>query len=179
MQDNRVTAPLPQLLESNLLDAVAQRFRPMLVGYFRKRVRDAAEAEDLTQEVFLRVLRRCDVAAISDVRSYLFETALSVLIDRSRRDKARHKIQHAAYAAEDHMAVDFPSERVLLGREALRTAHAVLRDMPERTRTIFVLRRLEGMKYSEIAVRLGISVSAVEKHMLRAMLLLTERMGDT
>ena len=58
-------------------------------------------------------------------------------------------------------------------------ATAALLELPDRTRIIFVLRRLEGMKYSEIAHKLGISVSAVEKHMLRAMSYLTERMRDS
>jgi RNA polymerase sigma-70 factor (ECF subfamily) len=44
----------------------------------------------------------------------------------------------------------------------------VLLRMPERTRTVFILRRLEGQRFQDIAVHLGISVSAVEKHMVRA-----------
>ncbi|MDI1296884.1 MAG: sigma-70 family RNA polymerase sigma factor, partial [bacterium] len=63
---------------------------------------------------------------------------------------------------------DIGPDRILAGREALKTALAALERLPERTRTIFVLRRLEGMRYLEIARRLGLSVSAVEKHMVRA-----------
>jgi RNA polymerase sigma factor (sigma-70 family) len=51
-------------------------------------------------------------------------------------------------------------------------------DLPERTRTVFVLRRLEGQSYREISLRLGLSVSAVEKHMLRAVRHLLARAGD-
>jgi RNA polymerase sigma-70 factor (ECF subfamily) len=74
--------------------------------------------------------------------------------------------------------VDFSPERVLLGKEALVRATAVLLELPERTRMVFVMRRLEGMRYLDIAARLGISVSAVEKHMTRAMAHLVSRMGD-
>jgi RNA polymerase sigma-70 factor (ECF subfamily) len=69
-----------------------------------------------------------------------------------------------------------PLERVFLGKEALNRASVALLELPERTRTIFVLRRLEGMRYADVARRLGISVSAVEKHMVRAIAHLTERM---
>ena len=55
-----------------------------------------------------------------------------------------------------------------MDRQQLARATAVLLELPERTRVIFVLRRLEGMRLNDIAKRLGISVSAVEKHMQRA-----------
>ena len=171
----RECEPLEQVFVRSLLE----RYRPALIGYFRARVGDLAEAEDLAQDVFLRMLRRGDVAAIGDIRAYLFEIALSVLIDRSRRDKARRKAEHQTFDPDDHGAEDFASDRIYLGREALSRAMVALLELPDRTRTIFVLRRLEGMKYSDIARRLGISVSAVEKQMLRAMLYLTERMGDS
>jgi RNA polymerase sigma-70 factor (ECF subfamily) len=57
---------------------------------------------------------------------------------------------------------------ILEARQSLQTAVAALQALPERTRTIFVLRRLEGHAYRDIADQLGISVSAVEKHMVRA-----------
>ena len=58
--------------------------------------------------------------------------------------------------------------RILEGKEELHAATASLPGLPERTRTVFILRRLEGQKYQDIAAHLGISVSAVEKHMVRA-----------
>jgi RNA polymerase sigma-70 factor (ECF subfamily) len=160
------------------LEALAERFRPLLLGYFRRRVDSRVEAEDLVQEVFLRMLRRGGVDALADARAYLFETAVSVIIDRNRRGKVRRKNDHEAFDPETHGGADFPSERVCMGREALGRLSAALLELPERTRAIFVLRRLEDMRYSDIARRLGISVSAVEKQMVRAMSHLTERMGD-
>jgi RNA polymerase sigma-70 factor (ECF subfamily) len=53
-------------------------------------------------------------------------------------------------------------------RQELHAATLALLRLPERTRTVFILRRLEGMRFHEIASHLGISVSAVEKHMVRA-----------
>jgi RNA polymerase sigma-70 factor (ECF subfamily) len=53
-----------------------------------------------------------------------------------------------------------------------------LLELPERTRTIFVLRRMEGLRYQDIAQRLGISLSLVEKQMARAVAYLSQRMHD-
>ncbi|EJL33401.1 RNA polymerase sigma factor, sigma-70 family [Novosphingobium sp. AP12] len=58
--------------------------------------------------------------------------------------------------------------RTLLAKEKLRRVSAILMTMPERTRSVFILSRLEGLRYAEIATRYAISVSAVQKHMLRA-----------
>jgi RNA polymerase sigma factor (sigma-70 family) len=176
MQETSATPRECEPSEQEFLTSLLERYRPTLIGYFRRRVHDSAEAEDLCQEVFVRVLRRGDVAGIVDLRGYLFEVALSVLVDRTRRDNARHKAAHQRFDPDGHGAEDFASDRIHLGREALSHATAVLLELPERTRIIFVLRRLEGMKYSAIARQLGISVSAVEKQMLRAMSYLTERM---
>ena len=109
---------------------------------------------------------------------YVFETASSVLMDRLRRRRSHFEADHEAFDSERHGDVDFSPERVLLGKDALVRATAVLLELPERTRVVFVLRRLEGMRYLDIAARLGISVSAVEKHMTRAMAHLVERLGE-
>jgi RNA polymerase sigma-70 factor (ECF subfamily) len=162
--------------ESRALKDLSERFRPALIGYFRRRIKDPAEAEDLAQEVFLRMLRRGNVSALEDVRAYLFETASSVLVDRMRRAAVRRRSEHETFDPQIHADEDFPSERVFIGQEALSRASVALLELPERTRTIFILRRLEGMRYADISRRLGVSVSAVEKHMMRAVAHLTERM---
>lgn len=176
MPDNSATWDETPSTENAAVAALSLRFRPALNGYFRRRVKDIVEAEDLTQEVFLRMLRRGHVADLDDVRAYLFETASSVLIDRARRQAARCLGHHECFDPKTHAGETIPVERVFIGRESLNYASIALLELPERTRTIFVLRRLEGMRYADVAQRLGISVSAVEKHMARAVAHLTERM---
>lgn len=161
-------------------DMLAQRYTvvgPSLVMWFRRRIGDAVEAEDLAQESFLRVINRTEGAALDNFDAYLFRTARSVLADRRRRRMARHADAH------DEMLDSASSEnpdavRTMLARERLREASAVLMALPERTRAIFILSRLEEMRYAEIAIRLGISVSAVQKHMLRAIERLLEARGS-
>ena len=160
------------------LEALDMRFRASLDRYFSRRLRDRGEIEDLIQEVFLRLAKRGSLEDVDKVGGYVFETASSVLNDRLRRKRSRYEADHEAFDGQQHGDVDFSPERVLLGKEALVRATAVLLELPERTRMVFVMRRLEGMRYLDIAARLGISVSAVEKHMTRAMAHLVQRMGD-
>lgn len=146
----------------------SQSVRASLMQYFRRRVPDPAEVDDLVQEVFLRLVVRGDAGVVDHVQGYIFQTAASVLADRHRRRTVRHANDHISFDAEVHTEPAFDAEHLLVARERLRSATAALMALPERTRAIFILRRLEGFQYAEIATRLGISVSAVEKHMLRA-----------
>ena len=154
-----------------------QELHEALTAYFQRRVQEQDDVQDLVQEVFLRLSTRGVDAGIDNLRGYIFQVAASVLVDRSRRRAARHHDAHVELDPERTNGADFGPDRILAGREALRVVMSAVQHMPERTRTIFVLRRLEGMSYKDIARRLGLSVSAVEKHMVRAAERLA-RVGD-
>ncbi len=168
MQDINAKPERRALVRSAALEGLSRRFRAALLRYFRRRVNDEAEAEGLVQEVLLRMLRRGGVTTLEDARGYLFETASNVLIDRARRFNGRHPEEQEA----------FSRKRIRTGHDPVCRASVALLELPERTRTIFVLRRLEGMKYAEIARLLGISVSAVEKQMARTLSHLATRVHD-
>jgi len=169
---------MPDPDEQASREALNAGFRASLWRYFARRVRDGTEIEDMVQEVFERLLKRGNVGGLSNLGGYVFETASSVLTDRMRKRRSRHLDDHEQYDERLHGDVDFSPEHVLMGKERLARATAVLLELPEKTRTIFVLRRLEGMKYLDIAARLGLSVSAVEKHMQRAVAHLAARLED-
>ncbi len=142
--------------------------RRWLTGYFRRRVRDDDEIEDLVQDVFTRIVARDSEEPVGHLGGYVLRTAASVLADRARRRATRQSDQHIALDTDRHGDDELDPERVLSGKEDLHAVTAALLSLPERTRTIFVLRRLEGYRHADIARHLGISVSAVEKHMVRA-----------
>lgn len=142
--------------------------RGKLLGWIRRRVPDPAEAEDLLQDTFLRVTQREAPEDVAHFEGYLYRTAESVLADRYRRRSVRRADAHIALEPEDHKAEDADALRALLARERLRAVSASLMALPERTRAVFVLRRLEGLRYGEIAARLKVSLSTVEKEMARA-----------
>jgi RNA polymerase sigma factor (sigma-70 family) len=109
--------------------------------------------------------------------AYIFQMAANLLRDRGRREKVR-----ANYRASLDMpgsGRDRPrgpgSGAGAAGRESLGEVSDALRELPDRTRAIFLLFRLEGMKQSELAALYGVSVSAVQKHILKAMTHLTRR----
>ena len=156
------------------IDELARRYAAPLSSYFRSRVRPGADIEDLVQEVFLRLARRSGAAEVATMESYLFKVAASVLTDSYRRAGRRGGV-HQLFDEQAHAGEDFSPERLFLGQEQLRLVETALLELPERTRVVFVLHRFEEMSYLQIARRLGVSTSAIEKHMSKALAHLTRR----
>jgi RNA polymerase sigma factor (sigma-70 family) len=166
------TAPVERDFE--LRAALDARFRAPLMAYFLRRVGNRAEAEDLTQEVFVRLIGAGAAAEIDHAEAFVFRIASNLLRDRSR--KARRWRWQAKSPLDGEtvreLAKEFVEdrgpERVLVGRETLAEVLLALDELGERTRDIFLLFRLEGMKQQDIAALHGISASTVEKHVMKA-----------
>jgi RNA polymerase sigma factor (sigma-70 family) len=147
---------------------MSRRFRPALIAFFVRRIHDHSEAEDLTQEVLMRVAQR---AASIDERgpdAYVFQIAANLLRDRSRRLKVRATYQSAFGVVDADRIEELEPGRVVQGRHSLAVVLKALNELPERTRNIFILARLESMKQREIADILGLSLRTVEQHVIRA-----------
>ncbi|HLT91566.1 MAG TPA: RNA polymerase sigma factor [Woeseiaceae bacterium] len=151
------------------LAELTHRFRPALKAYFKKRAPDGVDAEDLVQDVFVRLARRGDIHNIRQVEGYLFQTAANVLTDRVRYRIARRRDDYIAWREGDHPAEESAPAAVLIGTEAIAGLLAALAELPERRRTVFLLNRVDGLRYGEIAEWLGIPRSSVEKHMIKAL----------
>lgn len=140
-----------------------------LQAYLTERLRDPEAAADLTQETFLRYAERGDSAAIVHERSYLYRTAHNLAVDHLRQNASRRT---DALAPEDmaHVADDRPGiEATASARQELARLRALIEALPERTRRIFVLNRVDGLTYAQVARHLGISESSVQKHLAVAL----------
>lgn len=163
--------------ERDTLSALSERHRASLQRYFERRIKNRGDAEDLIQEVFLRLARRADFQSIKCLDGYLFEIAASVFQDRLRHRHSRAMDLHEEYR-DGHSPEEFSPERVLIGKESVGQVAQALLELPERVRVAFVLHRFEGLRHPEIARRLGVSVSAVEKYVIRALVFIKKRMND-
>ncbi len=153
------------------------------MAYFLRRVGSRAEAEDLTQEVFVRLLGAANLDRLEHVEAFVFRVAANLLHDRGRKAVRGH-IAAEVRAGETlideltlEMGEDFEPERVLIGKQTIAEVLKCLNELGERTRNIFILFRLEGMKQREIADLYGISPSTVEKHVMKATAHLSLRFG--
>jgi len=152
----------------------ASVFIPMLRAFFASKVhRD--DIDDLIQEVLIKMHGR-DTSGIENVDGYLFQVGMNVLRDRFRREQVRRRSDHCELVEQHHPLDEVSPERVVWAREELRHTLAAMGELPERSRKVLVLLRWEGLTYTEVAERLDISVSAVEKHVTRSMRHLMSRL---
>ena len=146
------------------LEAVYLERRDALVRFVR--ARGAGDhAEDVVQELWLR-LSSVPAAPIADPVNYLYRAANNLMISRHRsaRRTERRDEDYAAFGASE----DRSGEEVLAARQEIERAEARLRALGERVLHVFLLFRVEGMPQRDIAARLGLSLSAVEKDLQRA-----------
>lgn len=161
------------------IEQLAARYRVPLRRFFERRMKASPDPEDLVQEVFVRLIRQGNVKDIHHLDGYVFQVAANVLRDYARRWAVREEEVRHARIDEDSLEGGFSPERVLLGQEAIERVIAALHELPEKTQVIFALYHFESVPQVEIARKLNMSISTVEKHMGRANLhLLTQLRGS-
>ena len=146
------------------------RYREAIYGFFRRRLDDAARAEELAQDTFLAVLRgitRYEPRAL--VRTYLYGIAFNLLnADRRKRTHEENHSQAQAKAAEPPAGPD--PESALWVRQALERLEAEARE-------ILMLREYEQLSYAEIASLLRVPVNTVRSRLFRARMELKEMLA--
>jgi RNA polymerase sigma factor (sigma-70 family) len=135
------------------------------------------DVQDVAQESIARLLRYRDSEPVEAWNALLYRIAINVVRDRARRD--RH--QPSDVPAEAIAADDSPEQHASDQQALARVRDAILGLSP-RCRAVYLMHRVEGLSYPEIARRCGISTKAVEKQMSQALRVLRaarERAGDS
>jgi RNA polymerase sigma factor (sigma-70 family) len=152
------------------LDAVFMANRLQILRFVRARGA-GDDAEDMVQELWLKA-STLQSGPIAEPLSYLYRMADNLLLDR-RRSQQRRARREEAYSGLDQSPVpgasEAPSvERALVALERLRFVEATLAALGHRTATIFRRYRIDGVSQRDIGAELGLSLSAVEKHLQKA-----------
>lgn len=158
----------PELELHQQIEVLYSNHHGWLQGWLRGKLGSAFDAADLAHDTYLRILARGRAPRPEESRQHLAQIANGLMIDLFRR---RH-IEAAYMEALAHMppaAMPTPETRALI-IEALTEIDAILASLPAKVREAFLLCKVEGLDYREIARRLDVSVSSVEKYMVRALL---------
>lgn len=127
-------------------------------------------AADLAQESFIIFFREAQKQTIDHPRGFLFRVAKNLAYDHIKHRKVTENYVQTKEQSLPPPS-EFPSaEKLVSIDERLAAITRILDELPLRTREIFILNRVYGMTYTETAQELGISDSAVEKHMAKALL---------
>src|SRR3546814_17261721 len=104
----------------------------------------------MVQQFFERLVQRGGFDSIENAKGYVYRVAENVFADHMRRAAVRRSHAHDQFDESLPAGVDFSPEHVLAKKERLARATEILTALPDRTRSIFALRRIEGWKYQEI-----------------------------
>lgn len=139
--------------------------------YLTRILQDGETAIDLTQETFLRVvehMQRNKAKHIINMRSYLYRTAHNLAIDHLRA-KERDAIKDTPSQLLENVPNSAPTpEKMLSAQSEISVVERALEELPEKTRNVFFLTRIEGLTHQQAALQLKMSNSSVQKHLSRA-----------
>ncbi|MGQ0701046.1 MAG: RNA polymerase sigma factor [Panacagrimonas sp.] len=170
-------ARTPALDASELL-GVFLELRPKIERILAARLGNRATAADLVQELYLRLPRIGErLASQDEARRYLLKMAVNASIDHVRVEGRRAELLAGAVDLFD--PPQHAPEDMALAVDQLRGIDAALKELPDKCREMLFLSRVEGMTHGEIAVRMGVSRSLVEKYVVRALLHCRARLNES
>ncbi|MBI6549043.1 RNA polymerase sigma factor [Xenorhabdus lircayensis] len=142
-----------------------------LMRFFHKRVENSSDSSDLSQDVFALWLNRKKQTPVRESRAFLFKIANNVLIDHWRKKQKQQAIQEEE---SEMVALQVPGKQadpaeIVEQQQRLQRLYDAIKTLPPRRREAFLMYRFEGLSQNEIAERMGISTSMVEKHIASAL----------
>ena len=155
-----------EYLTGSVFDQFGAALRRYLLRCLRSAVQDA---RDLEQEVYLRLLRVEDAELVRNPQAYMYRIASHVVYEFKQRAR-EERVTFDSQAVDDwaerppHALADSLDERL----SAQRQLEGMLKALPPRCCTVFVLHMRDGLTHAEVAEKLGISIHSVKKHVFRA-----------
>lgn len=167
---------------------IFDRYSARLINFAYRLLNSREEAEDIAQQVFLRIYRRKEsYKASRPFRPWIFSIT-SRLISNRLRDRTRQRtlsldsLQHAEYQGSPAGFPDAPSalpEESLESKQVAAAVRQALEELPESQRNVVLLAKFEGMSYDEIAQTLNLSLPSVKSLLFRARLALKKSLSTT
>jgi RNA polymerase sigma-70 factor (ECF subfamily) len=169
--------PTVAKLNSEFVMELFQQQSVPLLKYLTSRFRDREDAAEIAQEAWLRMYRLEHPEDLANPRAFLFQMASNLGVDRVRHSAIAnrfHQTEQATSRDGAHPSAEFAAA----AQESLALISDALRELPEKCRQAFILHRGRDLSYPEIAAELGVSTSMVEKHIIRALRHLRDKLGE-
>jgi RNA polymerase sigma-70 factor (ECF subfamily) len=161
-------------------ESLFSRHRSGLTAFFRRRLRGASEAQDLTQEVYLRLLRADRNEQIRNPKAYLYAVALNLVREQAVLEERWRRTVDVTDVPADPALVVFrtPDEEIDEARR-LATLAQILEGLPPKPRAVLLLQFRDGLTYEEIAQQLGTSTHWVKKYVVQGLALCRQRISPS
>lgn len=163
-----------RLSDDAYVDSLFRRNESDLKAYVKSRLghSTAVDVDDIVQEAFLRITTQREAERPENPRGFLFRIARNLVFDTLRRNRVRRNYvesQAAGPGSQRRTEEVKSAENEASVREELAIVIAAIDELPPQCRRVFLLQRQEDLSYADIAERLDISVSMVQKHMSKAL----------
>lgn len=163
------------LTTADLLDVFIES-RPRIERLLTSRLGCPQAAQDLAQDLFFKIERIADRLPTSDdARRYLLRMAANAATDHHRVEGRRAELLAGIAVLFDD--VQNSPENAVIAKDEMVHVEEALRELPSKCRDVLFMSRMEGMTHGEIATRLGVSKSLVEKYAAKALLHCRIRLG--
>lgn len=145
-----------------------------LIYYVQKMVGDKERAVDIIQETYTKTLEKSKQVNIKNERAFLYRVAKNIVIDESRKQK------HVSYLEYEDDSYSSPKseqpDELVLEDNHYKNLLKIVDTLPKRTKEAFVLNTIDGYSRKEISSLMGITISAVDKHIIRATKILQDKL---
>jgi len=160
------------------IDHLFRAQAPRLLRFLTRQVGGRDEAADLVQESFLRLVRSTSHQPLpQNPEAYLRRIARNLVLDRAKQSRAQGGQEHAPLD-EELIADPGPGPaQILEAQDLLSRYEMAISRLRPKTRRVFLLHRRDGLTYVQIGLVTGLSVSGVEKHMMKAMVHIDRALG--
>lgn len=148
-----------------------------LIRFLRRRLSVADDANDIAQEAYIRMMKYEGSQEIQSPSALLYRIAVNVANDHGRAAQVRAATRHVQIDDVDLVSEAPSPERDLTARQALDQLLDVIERLPPKCKQVFLLSRVNGMTYPQIAAHCGISVKMVEKQISRALAACLKKVG--
>lgn len=167
---------ITQIKEGNqkAFEMIFNDYYTPLVSYSNTIVKDQGDAEDIVQQLFIKVWqKRSELEKIDSIRNYLYRSVYNASLNRVKQQAVRN-----TYAKEQVHLHSVTADINLGQKELQQKIDEAIAKLPEQCAHVFKLSRFKELKYHEIAAELNISVKTVENHMGKALRLMREMLKE-
>lgn len=160
--------------KEHFIESLAGQHIAALERFLSRKLGNPEDAKDVAQDTFLRLQRLDAPQELENPKSYLFQIAANLAIDKLRN----RSLQFRYLKTETELANELANaphndsitpEQVLAAQEQLQAIYDAVDELPPKVKQAFLLQRQRGLSYQDIATELGVSVSSIEKYILQAL----------
>ena len=162
----------PDICQEEVYKSLFLEYAEGLRNFVYSKCGDAGLAADIVQESFVKLWLKCASVLFEKAKPFLFTVAKRLFLDNIKHQKVvlNHKMTIVGYESPD------TPQDLMEGQEFKKKLETAINAMPEKSREVFMMSKVEGLKYREIAERLELSVKAIEKRMGIALRIFSDKM---